>query len=100
MSKHDPFDGIYDDGQAGASDVATSPAQQAQVVSADETAVEDAPPASEVSNPEVYTRSRLERMKKAELQVAARERSLPTSGDRDDLIESIWSAQQAERSLP
>lgn len=72
MSAHDPFDGIYDDGEAAESSTATSPAQQ-QVVSADEG----------------LTRGRLETMRKAELQAVAREYDLDDSGTRDDLIERI-----------
>lgn len=67
MSAHDPFDGIYDDGEA----------QQQRVVSADEG----------------LTRGRLEAMRKAELQAVAREYDLDDSGTRDDLIERIEAAR-------
>jgi hypothetical protein len=43
----------------------------------------------------VYTRTQLERMRKAQLQAVARERNLDPSGDRDDLIERIETAQGA-----
>jgi hypothetical protein len=102
MSEHDPFDGIYDDVPAGPGDsgeqqplVGAPQERPANVDAQDEQAVEEsAPPATEVAHPETHSRTQLARMRRAELQAAARERGLSTSGDRDDLIERVWAAQQ------
>lgn len=83
MSTHDPFDGLYDDIEA--SNVATSPAEQQQVVS-------DTAHAGEPQ--QHYTRTDLSRMRKSELQALARERGLDATGDRDDLIDRIFVAQR------
>jgi hypothetical protein len=82
MSTHDPFDGIYDDAEA--SNVATSPAEQQQVVS----------DTAHAGEPQQHTRTDLSRMRKSELQALARERGLGNVGDRDDLIDRIFLAQR------
>lgn len=89
MSAHDPYDGIYD---APESDDSGAPTAETPTPPADTSAVEPPDPAVEVS---VYTRSQLERMRKAELVAVARERGLDASGDRDALIERIEAAQGA-----
>ncbi len=103
MSEHDPFDGKYDESAGNqpsqAAEQGTSPGESAgnqPLLGAPRgRPAESAPPASEVAHPETYTRTQLERMRKADLQVAARERGLSTLGDRDDLIDAIWTAQNA-----
>lgn len=91
MSEHDPFDGLYDE-SARQEPLVGAPQERLAQPAQDEDPV---PPASEVAHPETYTRSQLERMRKAELQVAARERGLSPAGDRDTLIAAVWAAQQS-----
>ncbi len=101
MSAHDPFDGKYDTPAEPAPEAAQPQGvktEQAPLLGAPQerpAEPESAPPASEVAHPETYTRTQLERMRKADLQIAARERGLSTAGDRDDLIDAIWTAQNA-----
>jgi len=91
MSDHDPFDGIYEDAPVQASKPASAPVPQ-PAPAPEPAPAEPREPAVEVS---VYTHGQLDDMRKAELQVLARERGLDDGGTRDDLIERIETAQGA-----
>lgn len=87
MSDHDPFDGIYD--APAAQDDSKS---EVTVVAPDDVDV-SVVNEGDAEKPRHLSKTEITRMDKSELQDAARERGLSTSGSRTDLQERLRDYQ-------